>query len=151
MSRSANSSSNSEVTLTLIVTSMNDITSLKSYFIFGSTTYSKWPSIMLWVLNNNAQKNQTKVLLMQTRTTDTQWSIFTSKSQFFELGQTIWADKFWAIWGIFGRTISTHFGTVSPLSIFPINQQLLQQKTKPLYPNPKYLFGIGIWIKVAKN
>ena len=40
MSRSANSNSNSEVTLTLIVTSMNDITSLKSYFIFGSTAQS---------------------------------------------------------------------------------------------------------------
>ena len=38
--KSANSSFKSEVTLTLIVTSMNDITSLKSYFIFGSTTQS---------------------------------------------------------------------------------------------------------------
>ena len=36
----------------------------------------------------------------------------------FGLGQTIWADKFWGIWGIFGRFISTHFGTVSPLSMF---------------------------------
>jgi hypothetical protein len=26
----------------------------------------------------------------------------------------------------------------------PINQPLFLQKTKPLYPNPKYLFGIGI-------
>ena len=25
------------------------------------------------------------------------------------------------------------------------------QKTKPLYPNPKYLFGIWIWIWAAKN
>ena len=41
---------------------------------------------------------------------------FLSKSQTFGLGQTIWADKFWVIWGIFGRFISTHFGTVSPLS-----------------------------------
>ena len=37
---SDNSSFKSEVTLTLIVTSMNDITSLKSYFIFGSTAQS---------------------------------------------------------------------------------------------------------------
>ena len=58
--------------------------------------------------------------------------------------QTIWADKFWGIWGIFGQFISTHFGTVGPLSMFSINQPLFLQKTKPLYPNPKYLFGIGI-------
>ena len=28
---------------------------------------------------------------------------------------------------------------------------LYQQKAKPTYPNPKYLFGIGIWIWAAKN
>ena len=27
------------------------------------------------------------------------------------VGQTIWADKFWGIWVIFGHFISTHFGT----------------------------------------
>jgi hypothetical protein len=32
---------------------------------------------------------------------------------------------------------------VSPLSMFSINQPLFLQKTKPLYQNPKYLFGIG--------
>ena len=46
-------------------------------------------------------------------------------------GQTNWADKVWGIWGIFGRTISTHFGTVSPLSMFSIIQPLFLQKTKP--------------------
>ena len=50
-----------------------------------------------------------------------------------------WADKFWGIWGIFGQYISTQFGTVSPLSMFSNNQPLY-----PLYPNPKYLFRIGI-------
>ena len=69
---------------------------------------------------------------------------FSSKSQTFVLGQTNWADKFWGIWGIFGWIISTHFGTVSPLSMFFIIQPLFLQKTKPLYPNPKYLFGIVI-------
>jgi hypothetical protein len=34
--------------------------------------------------------------------------------------------------------------SVSPLSMFVINQPLLLQETKPLYPSPKYLFGIGI-------
>ena len=65
-----------------------------------------------------------------------------------QFGQTIWADKFW---GIFGQFISTHFGKVSPLSMFSINQPLFLQKTKPLYPNPKYLFAIGIWMLAAKN
>ena len=31
--------------------------------------------------------------------------------------QNFWADTFW---GIFGQTISTYFGTVSPLSMFSI-------------------------------
>jgi hypothetical protein len=62
-----------------------------------------------------------------------------SKSKTFRPGQTIWVDKFWGIWGIFGRFISTHFSTV-----FSINQPLFLQKTEPLYPNPKHLFGIGI-------
>ena len=59
-------------------------------------------------------------------------------------GQTNWADKFWGIWGIFGRFISTYFDTVSPLCMFSINRPLCLQKTKPLYPDPKYLFVIGI-------
>ena len=80
-----------------------------------------------------------------------QLSPFSSKYQTFGLGQTIWADKFWSIVGIFGQFIGTHFGTVSPLSMFSINQPLTIQKTKPLYPNPKYLFGIGSCIWAAKN
>jgi hypothetical protein len=69
---------------------------------------------------------------------------FSSKSQTFGLWQKDWADKFWGILGIFDRFISTHFGTVSPLSMFSINHPLFLQKTKPLYPHHKYLFGIGI-------
>jgi hypothetical protein len=60
------------------------------------------------------------------------------------LGQTIWADNFLGICGILGLFISTHFGNVSSLSMFPFNQPLFLQKTKPLFPNLKYLFGIGI-------
>ena len=44
----------------------------------------------------------------------------------------------------FGQTICTHVGTVSSLSMFFIIQPLFLQKTKPLYPHPKYLHGIGI-------
>jgi hypothetical protein len=79
-------------------------------------------------------------------------AFFSLKSRTFGLGQTNWADKFWGIWGIFSQTISTHFGTVSPLSMFSmfsIIQPVFLQKTKPLYPHPKYLFGIGIL--AAKN
>jgi hypothetical protein len=44
-----------------------------------------------------------------------------------------WADNlgryiFFGIWGTFGGFISTHFGTVSPLSMFSIDQQLFLQK-----------------------
>ena len=51
----------------------------------------------------------------------------------FGLKQTIWADKFWDIWGIFGPFIRTHFGTVSPLPMFSINQPLFLQKKLSLY------------------
>ena len=66
---------------------------------------------------------------------------FFQKFETFGLGQTIWADKFWGIWGIFSRFISTFFGTVSPLFMFHINQPLFVQKTKPLYPN--IYLGLG--------
>ena len=55
-----------------------------------------------------------------------------------------WVDTLWGIRGIFGQTISTHFGTVSPLAIFSSIQPLFLQKTQPLYPHPIYLFEIGI-------
>ena len=63
-------------------------------------------------------------------------AFFLLKSGTFGLGQTNWADKFWGIWDIFGQTISTQIGTVSPLSMFSIIQPLFLQKTKPLYPLP---------------
>ena len=72
-------------------------------------------------------------------------------SETFGLGQTNWADKFCGIWGIFGRTISTHLGTVSSLSMFSNHQLLSLQKTKLLYSYPKCLFVIGIWIWEVMN
>ena len=78
-------------------------------------------------------------------------AFFPLKFRTFGLEQTNWADKFWGILGIFGQAISTHFGTVRPLSIFSITLPLFLQKPKPLYPHPKYLFEIWIWIWVAKN
>ena len=43
---------------------------------------------------------------------------------------------------IFGQTISTHFGSMSPLSMFSIIQPLFLQKSKPLYPHASQIF---IW------
>jgi hypothetical protein len=70
--------------------------------------------------------------------------LFSLKFRTFWLGQTNWEDEFLGIWGTFDQIISTHFGTMSPLSMFSIIQPLFLQKTKPLYPHPKYLFRIGI-------
>ena len=50
------------------------------------------------------------------------------------------------VFGVFSDHLSAPnlVHTLSPLSMFSINQSLVLQKTKPLYPNPKYLIGIGI-------
>ena len=72
------------------------------------------------------------------RTTDAQWSLFSSKYQTFGLGQKIWADKFWDIWGTFGWFISNHFGTVSPC--FPLINHYLYKKLRLFIQIPK--FGI---------
>ena len=50
--------------------------------------------------------------------------------------------------GVFSN-ISTHFGSMKPLSMF--SKTIISTKTKPSYPHPKYLFGIEIWIWAAKN
>ena len=68
-------------------------------------------------------------------------ALFSSKSQTFGLGQTIWADKFWGIaFGVFSADSS------APLSLFSINQPLILQKKLSLYTysKPKDSFGIGI-------
>ena len=59
------------------------------------------------------------------------------------LEQTFWAETFWGIRGIFGRTISTHFGAVSPCPCFPLFNHYFYRRT------PKYLFGSGILIWAA--
>ena len=70
--------------------------------------------------------------------------LFSSKSQTFGLGQTIWADKFWDIWAIFGRTISTHFATVSPLFVFSIIQHIISTKKLSLYIHMPMGFEIAL-------
>ena len=76
---------------------------------------------------------------------------FIETPNYWAWADKFWKDKFWGIWGIFGHFIRFHLGTVSSLSTFSINRPLFLQKTKPLYPNLKYLSGIGIWIWAAKN
>ena len=55
-----------------------------------------------------------------TQTTDTQRAFFSKIPSFLA-----WADKLAeTFWGIFGLYISSHFSTMSPLSMFSINQPL---------------------------
>ena len=70
----------------------------------------------------------------------------------FGLGQTIWADKFWVISGIFDQCISTHFDTVTSLFNvhvfhYSITYILFLQKTQPFHPNPKYLNDLAVFLK----
>ena len=86
------------------------------------------------------------------RTMDTQREFFFENPKLLGLGRQIVPKISGAFGGIFGWFISTHFGNVSPLSMFSNNQPLfLQKKLSLSYPNAKYLFGIEIWIWAAKN
>ena len=89
------------------------------------------------------RKKRNPIQTLQSRTTDAQWSLFPLKSRTFGLGQTYWADKFWGIWGIFGQTISTHFGKVSPC--VPLFSHYFYKKLSVYNLNSlsKYLFGFG--------
>ena len=71
------------------------------------------------------------------------------KPSFIEIPNFLaWADNLGRL--IFGhlahfqRIYQHPFWYSESQSMFSINQQLFLQKIKPLYPNPKYLFGIGI-------
>ena len=67
------------------------------------------------------------------------------KSWTFGLRQTNWADKFCGIWGIFGRTISAHFGTVSPLSMFfsLFNNHYFYKRLSLYIHIPNVYLGLG--------
>ena len=58
-----------------------------------------------------------------------------------------WADKFWGIRGILGQTISTHFGKVSPLSMFFIIQPLFQQKNEAFKAHSKWDWDLNLGCK----
>ena len=71
--------------------------------------------------------------------------LFIEIPNFWAWADRLWVDKFWGILDNIGLFISTHLGTVSPLSTFFINQQLFLQKTKPLYPLSKSQIFIWDW------
>ena len=70
---------------------------------------------------------------------------FSSKSQTFGLGQTIWADTFWGIWGIFGQFINTHFVTVQwvPCPFFPLINHHFYKKLSLYIRIPNIYLGLG--------
>ena len=80
---------------------------------------------------------------------DAQRSLFSLKSRTLGLGQTNWPDRFWGIWGIFDQTISTHFGAVSPLSMFSIIQPLFLQNTT-LGLGFEFEFGFRLRVSVVR-
>ena len=101
----------------------------KSYFVTplgGSTTHinilNTKPRSYLARAKSHFQKaclSSTAIYDPKARTTDAQWSLFSSKSKTFGLGHTIWANKFWGIKGYF-QTIYQH-----PCPFFPsINNRL---------------------------
>ena len=79
-----------------------------------------------------------------TRTTDTNEAFFYRNNKLFGLGRQFGQINVGAFVVLSVNLSATVVHTVSPLSMFPINHPLILQKAKPLYPNPKYLFGIGI-------
>ena len=75
------------------------------------------------------------ILSERARTTDTQRELFFENPK-LGLGRQIGPNIFWAF-GVFSADLS------APILVlcFPlIYQPLFLQKTKPLHPNPKYLF-----------
>ena len=82
-------------------------------------------------------------------TTDARWSLFSTISQ-----------TFWPIWQIvrinFGIFLAELSAPILALWVhcpcFPlINHYFYKKLSLYLYPYPKYLFRIGIWIWAAKN
>ena len=75
--------------------------------------------------------------LSRTRTMDTQKEPFLKNHKVLGLGRQIGQIN-----------LLRYFGSVSPLSMFFNIQPLFLQKTKPLYPHSKYLFGIGTYLNL---
>ena len=79
---------------------------------------------------------------MRARTTDAQGSLFHRNPKLLGLGRQFGQTIFGAF-GVFSANLLAPILVLSPLSMFSIIPLLFLQKTKPLYPNPKYLLGLG--------
>ena len=66
-------------------------------------------------------------------------AFFHCNPDLFGLGQTNWADKFWGIWGIFDRTISTHF-----CPCFPLFNHHFYKKLSVYIHIPNIYLGLGL-------
>jgi hypothetical protein len=75
---------------------------------------------------------------------------FSSKSQTFGLGQTIWAYKLRGIWGIFDQFISTHFGKVSPFCMFPLNNHYFYKKLSLYIQIPNIYLELGFQFRTQR-
>ena len=85
-------------------------------------------------------------------------AFFLWKSWTFGLGQTNWPNEFCGIWGIFGRTISTHFGTYSEsLDHVFYYSTIISTKIQSLYiPIPNIYLGyeyksLVFWLIIGKH
>ena len=107
---------------------------ISTYVLVCTTMYVERPQlnhlrISQDILNSNSQicvrlsKNSTNFV----KSLDHR--LFSSKSQTFVLGQTIWVDKFWDIWGICSKFISTNFGTVSLQLVVHVFQAIISTKS----------------------
>ena len=61
----------------------------------------------------------------------------------FGFGHTNWADRLWVIWGIFGRFISTHCGTVGSFLVH-IFYYYFFKKLSLYIQIPKNYLGVGV-------
>jgi hypothetical protein len=69
--------------------------------------------------------------------------LFYQNPKLLGLGRQFGPKIFGGIWCIYGRFISTHFGTVSTLSMFSINQLLFLQKLRLYIQIPNIYLGLG--------
>ena len=74
-------------------------------------------------------------------------AFFHLNADLLDLGRQIRQINFWAF-GVFSAELSAPILDCDSLvHVFHYSTQLFLQK--PLYPHPKYLFGLKIWIRVS--
>ena len=85
------------------------------------------------------------------RYTDTQRELSFKNLELLSLGR-YFGLKFFEAFGVFSAGLSAPILVLwVPCPCFLLFNHYFYKKNMPLYPTPKYLFGSGIWIGVAKN